>query len=379
MKKVIMLGMMLGILVFSTSQIVEAASVEEVQEELLSELEFENLDSFMKEIGSDSSFSELVTQILDDGWGVDTIELLARWLWKQMFSELSANKKLFLEILLISFCFSLLKNTAGSIGSSYVGEISFMLVYSILAVLLVKSVYIFQSIVAQTLEQCVSFMKMFLPCFGMGLVLSSNTYSMAGFYQLTFLVIYLVEVVFKNVLLPFIHIYILLQIFNHFFEEGQFANMAELFETVINWGLKISVTIVLSLSTVQSMINPAKDRLAQGTLGRAMSAVPALGNILGNVGELLLGTGIIIKNAVGIAGIFAHILIGSAPFLKTVCLGFTYKIMAAVTEPLADKRISNCMKSLAKGVLLYTKLLGEGMILFLVMIGIVVSATSFSY
>ena len=86
-----------------------------------------------------------------------------------------------------------------------------------------------------------------------------------------------------------------------------------------------------------------------------------------------------IKNAVGIAGIFALILIGSAPFLKTVCLGFTYKIMAAVTEPLADKRISNCMKSLAKGVLLYTKLLGEGMILFLVMIGIVVSATSFSY
>lgn len=379
MKKSILIGSLMIFFLMINPQIVGASSVETVQEELLSELELEHLDDFMEEIGSDVSFYELIKQIMDAGWGIDSIEVLTRWLWKQMFSELTVNKKLILEILLIAFCFSLLKNTAGSFGSAYMSEISFMLVYAILAVLILKSVYIFQGIVAQTLERCVSFMKMFLPCFCTGLVLSSNTYSMAGFYQLAFLVIYLVEGAFKNILLPFVHIYILLQIFNHFFEEGQFGNLAELFETVISWGLKASVTIVLSLSVVQNLINPVKDRLAQGTLGRAASAIPALGSLIGNAGELLLGTGMMIKNTVGIAGILVLALLGCGPLLKTICMGFTYKIVAAITEPLADKRISNCMKALAKGVLLYTRLLGEGLLLFLVMIGIVISATSFSY
>lgn len=379
MKKSIIIGMLIVVFLIINPQIVQADSLEELQEGLLSELKLDDLDEFMEEMGSDISFYELIQQIIDVGWGVDTMEMLARWLWKQMFFELSASRKLILEVLLITFCFSLLKNTAGSFGNTYMSEISFMLVYSILAVLILKSVYIFQSIVSQTLEQCVSFMKMFLPCFCTGMFFSSNTYSMAGFYQLTFLVIYLVEGAFYKVLLPFIHMYILVQIFNHFFEEGQFGNLAELFETLINWGLRISVMIVVSLSTVQSLINPAKDRLAQGAVGKAASIIPALGNIIGNVGELLLGTGMIIKNAVGIGGIFVLILIGSGPLLKTICLGFTYKIMAAVTEPLADKRISKCMKVMAKGVLMYTKLLGEGMLLFLIMIAIVVSATSFTY
>lgn len=379
MKKGFVIGIVLVFFLLVKPQVVWADSAKELQEELLMELELENLNQFMKEAGSQLSFYELVKEIIDTGWGIDTIETLTRWLWEQMFLELSANKELFLEILLIAFCFSLLKNTVGTFESAYVADISFMLVYSVLAVLLLKSVYIFQSIVTQTLDKCIEFMKIFLPCFCTGMFLSSNTYSMAGFSQLAFLVIYLVEGAFKAVLLPCVHIFILLQIFNHFFEEGQFANLAELFETVINWGLRVSVTCVLSLSAVQNLINPAKDRLAQGTLERVTSAIPALGNIVGNVGELLLGTGIIIKNAIGVAGILALILIGSGPLLKTICLGLTYKIMAAVTEPLADKRISNCMKSVAKGVLLYTKLLGEGLLLFLVMIGIAVSATSFAY
>ena len=379
MKKSLIIGILMVVCLMINPQTVWATSIEEVEEELLSELKLDNLDEFMEEIGSEVSFYELIKQIMDMGWGVDTIEVLTRWLWKQIFLELSASKKLILEVLLITFCFSLLKNTAGSFGNAYMSEISFMLVYSILAVLLLKSVFVFQSIVADALGQCVSFMKMFLPCFCTGMLFSSNTYSMAGFYQLAFLVIYLIEGAFNKVLLPFIHIYILLQIFNHFFEEGQFANLAELFETMINWGLKISVTIVLSLSTVQNLINPAKDRLAQGALGRTASAIPALGNIIGNMGELLLGAGMIIKNAVGIAGIIVLILITCGPLLKTLCLGFTYKIMAAIMEPLTDKRISNCVKALARGVLLYTKLLGEGMLLFLVMIAIAVSATSFVY
>ena len=350
-----------------------------MQEDILEELEFESLDNFMKELGKDITFYELLEQILADGWNVDAIEQLTKWLWGQLFSELHANKKLFLEVLLITFCFSLLKNSVGTFGSAYMSDSCFLLVYSVLAVLLLKSVYLFQYIVAETLEQCVTFMKIFVPCFCTGMFFSSNTYSSSGFYQLAFLVIYLVEGAFKIFLLPCIHMYILLQVFNHFFEEGQFGNFAELLETIVNWGLRIALTAVLGLSAVQNLINPVKDRMAQGAIGRTAAAIPAVGNVVGSVGELILGTGMMIKNGIGVAGIVVLVLIGRGPLIKTCLLAFSYKIMAAVTEPLSDRRISSCIMVLSKGTLLYTRLLGEGMVLFLVMIALAVSATSFVY
>ena len=372
------------IMLFSTSQEVFAA-VEDVSEsdvlieKLMEELDFSGLDSFLEDFESDITFYELVVQIMEEGWGADSIEMLTRWLWKQIFSELQANKTLFLEVVLIAFCFSLLKNTAGSFGNVYISDACFLMVYSVLALLLFKSMYIFQSIVAESLGQCVSFMQMFVPCFCTGMFLTSNVHASAGFYQLAFLAIYLVEWAFETVLLPCIHIYVLLQIFNHFFEEGQFGNLAELVETVINWGIKASMTIILGLSAVQNLMNPVKDRMTQGTLSKAVSAIPGVGNAVGGMGEVLLGSGMMIKNGIGLAGIVILILIGIGPLLKTGCLTLSYKVMAAVTEPLTDKRISSCIKDLSIGAILYMKLLGYSLMLFFVMIAIAVSATSFVY
>ena len=42
-----------------------------------------------------------------------------------------------------------------------------------------------------------------------------------------------------------------------------------------------------------------------------------------------------------------------------------YKLAAAVTEPVSDKRISGCLKGLANGGMLYVKLLGYSVLLFL--------------
>ncbi len=351
----------------------------ELLAELLGELQMDNLDVFLEESGVAMTFYELVEQIIANGWGVESITDIVYWVRDLLFSEIASNKTLFLEVILITFCFSLLKSSAGNFGNSYISDVCFLLVYSVLALMLLKSLYTFQRIVAETIGQSVSFMRVFVPCFCTGMFFSSNVYASAGFYQLAFIVIYLVEWAFEKILLPCIHVYALLQIFNHFFEETQFGNLADLLATFVNWGLKIAGTAVLGLSVVQNLINPVKDRMAQGTAAKLVSVIPGAGGAAGSISEILLGCGMMIKNGIGIAGMVLLFCIGAGPLVKTAIITLLYKLVSAVAEPLSDKRISGCMKQLSNAAVLYMRVQGYCLLLFFIAIALAVCATSFSF
>ena len=182
-----------------------------------------------------------------------------------------------------------------------------------------------------------------------------------------------------NLLMPLIHIYVLLEMFGHFVPEERFSNLTELFSEVISWGIKIAGVLVLGLNVVQNLIGPAKDRMGHGIFAKTASVIPGLGNAVGSVTELLLGAGIVMKSCVGTAGLVVLVLISLVPLLKALCLAFFYKLAAAVTEPVSDKRISGCLKGLANGGMLYVKLLGYSVLLFFVTIALTAAASGFIY
>ena len=107
--------------------------------------------------------------------------------------------------------------------------------------------------------------------------------------------------------------------------------------------------------------------------------IPGMGGAVNGVSEVLLGSGMIIKSGIGIAGMVVLIGIGLGPLIKTGIITLLYKVMAAVAEPLSDKRISGCIKQLSNAALLYMRIQGYCLMLFLVTIALAVSATSFAF
>ena len=302
---------------------------------LSDEMDYGKLDTFLKDYGVEQvSFSGLVEELMQDGvstaWGEHVFSAIKT----SLVGEIAANRKMLLEIVLLAFCFSVLKNFAGAFHASYISELCFLLVYCVMAVMLLQTFLLFQEVVSKSLESCVEFMKVMVPTFCLSMMFASNVSSAAGFYQTAFLVIYLVEWLFLNLLMPLIHIYVLLEMFGHFVPEERFSNLTELFSEVINWGIKIAGVLVLGLNVVQNLIGPAKDRMGHGIF---------------------------------------------VPLLKALCLAFFYKLAAAVTEPVSDKRISGCLKGLANGGMLYVKLLGYSVLLFFVTIALTAAASGFIY
>ena len=76
------------------------------------------------------------------------------------------------------------------------------------------------------------------------------------------------------------------------------------------------------------------------------SAIPVVGKILGDAVDTVLGCGIVLKNAVGIVGVIIVIGICVIPIIKLSILFLSYKLLAMVSEPIADKNIVGLLEQI---------------------------------
>ena len=104
-------------------------------------------------------------------------------------------------------------------------------------------------------------------------------------------------------------------------------------------------------------------------------SIPVLGNLFGGVSEVVMGAGVLIKNGVGTAGLILLLLLCLAPAAKLFFAGCMYRLLAAVAQPVTDKRLTDCLEGIGQGTLLLLKIvLGTGL-LFFVSMALSLSAT----
>ena len=163
-------------------------------EEMMGNVDFAELDGFLERedfgMKEHISFSELVGQMLEQGFSDFDYSRITDWLKEILFAEVDRNRKLLIEVVLLAVGFSILKNFAGAFSSSYISDLCFLLVYCVLAVLLLQSFLSFQEIVQGALNDSVEFMKMVIPTYCITMIFSTGSSSSAGFYQTAFLVIF---------------------------------------------------------------------------------------------------------------------------------------------------------------------------------------------
>lgn len=85
---------------------------------------------------------------------------------------------------------------------------------------------------------------------------------------------------------------------------------------------------------------------AKTTKAIVSSAIPVVGKILSDGVDSVLGCGIILKNAVGIVGVIIVLGICIVPIIKVGTITFAYRLLTAVAEPIADKKITSLLKQI---------------------------------
>lgn len=345
-------------------------------ESLVEELDFSDIGDFLKSTKETEnlSFGELVESLIS-GEEVP-YEKVGDWIKDILFEGFRENRTLFLEIIVLSLAFSILKNFAKSFSNTYITEVSFLVVYCFFMVLLLKSFFALNSMVVTTVENMLEFMKLFLPTYCLAISFTLNINSSGAVYSIIFGAIYLVEWMLRYLLMPFIQIYVLVEFLNHLTEEERFKRLAELIYEGVKMILKVSASFILGINIIQGMVAPAIDMLSGNSIAKTVQMLPGIGNVMSGMGQIFISSGIVIKNCVGAAALVVLVVLCAVPFLKMSVMALLYKLLSAVLEPVADKRIAGGMSGIAGGAVLYLKVISTCMMLFFLTIALCSASTN---
>lgn len=353
----------------------ESVSEEDTIEEYLEQLDFDEVDSMLAEKGTGITFEGLVQSIID-GEEIDKGELLKKFL-TVIFEEVLAFRYDLLQMILLCVVFSILYNFTNIFENPAVTEISFYMVYMLLLVLLLKSFFVLKDVVLVVLEDMLVFLKLLVPTFSLSMVFSGQMTIGTAFYELTFFVIYAIEWLMNNLVVPAIQIYVIVEMMNYLTEEEMLSKLTELIKEGIEWLLKLVFTMVVGINVVQNLLTPVIDSFKSNLISRTAGMIPGLGTSINAVTEIMVGSGIVIKNGVGVAAILILLVLCAGPVIKVWVMTFLYRMVAAVMQPIADKRMLGCISGAGEGGRLLGRVTVTTVVMFLVTIAMVTAATTF--
>jgi len=351
--------------------------LQETMDGYLEELDFSDIDTMLEQQdGTEGlNFKGLVEKLvngeeIDKGWLLD--ELLSA-----VFSEVAEFRGTLVQMVLLCIVFAILYNFANVFENPSVTEISFYMVYMLLLVLLMRSFFILRDISITVISHMMDFLKVMIPTFTASMAFSGQITTAAGFYDLTFILIYALEWLMKYLIIPAVQIYVALELINHLTEEDMISRMTALVKSGILWCMKCLFTIVVGINVVQNLLTPVIDTFKSGIIAKTAGLVPGLGTSINAVTEIMVGSGIIIKNGIGVAEILILLVLCSGPLIKVWVMTFLYKLLEAMIQPVADKRMIGCIGSAWEGGRLLGKVVVTTTVMFLVTIAMITAATTF--
>ena len=365
-----------GVLLGGSPQEAAAAAEEATEgfgETILADLDFTEIQNMLDELlGSNSfSFMDTVKKLIkgEDAFSKETVQELLRGLF---FSRLEGEKENFIRILVLVLLAAVFANFAAVFDNGQIGEISFYVVYLLLFMILMNSFSALSQSLSSSISWMAEFMKGLAPAYFMAVAASSGGTTAAAFYEGVLLVVWLVQWLLLNLLLPGANLYILLKLVNHLSREEMLGKMSELIETAVSWGLKSLLGLVAGLQIVRGLVSPVMDSLKRTALGKTASALPGIGNAVNAVTELVVTSAVLVRNCMGVVILIALVLAGAGPVIHYTALSLSYRFLAAVSQPISDKRMVECLSTMGEGCSLLLRILFTAeiscMVTFLILI-----------
>jgi stage III sporulation protein AE len=347
-----------------------------MQQDLLSDLPLSDIQDVLQENTDTENiyFRELVKSLMLADANTDKQELF-RQILRSAFGDVEEGRQVFVQILLLTAACAFLQNFINVFENSQISKTGFYLYFLLLMGLLLRSYLLIHGILEGVLDQVISFMEALLPAFCMTMVFCSQQVAAVGFYQLSLIVIYLIERVLLYVVIPAIHVYVVLQMLNCMTAGKLISRMTALLKRGLIWVMRLLLAGVTGMNVIERMIAPSVDNLKKMSVTQTISMIPGLGNTAQAVGNIFFGSAAVIRNGIGTAAMIVLLCLAIGPLLKMLIFSVFYKMAGALAEPFSDKRICGCIDCVGDGALLLFRALGTGILLCMITIAVVVTAT----
>ena len=352
-----------------------AAEKTQPDTDLLEELDLTGIQRQLEEVlETELNFEDTVVQAVK-GEGVLSPQELAEQILGEIKAQWNRQKNTFFSILTLTVCAAFLANFSNIFKSQQIAEVSFEITYMLLFLILLRSFDEAAAVTEEVLLGMEDFMRALIPAYFLSVTMASGSVTAGVFYPFLLGVINVIRWLMEVLLLPLLDGYVILVFVNHLTKETHLSQLAEGILKGSGWILKTVLAVVAGFHMIQGMISPAVDAFKNTAISRAAAAVPGVGNLAGSVTDVILGSGILIKNGIGAAGLVVLVVICLMPLVQIGSWVVLLEVLAAMVQPVSDKRMVGCIVGISDAGKLLFRMVFTVAALFMLSIAMVAVST----
>lgn len=301
-------------------------------------------EKFSKEVFEDMNFSEILNSAISGNIDNSTI---AKKILNILGKEIKNQFTLVGSIIVIIVIHSILKSISDGLENEGISKVSYFVQYILIVTLIMKSFSGIVSDIRDTTENLVGYSYSLIPLLISLMMFTGNLVSASAIQPILLLMVTFIGTFISDFLLPMVLIGTALGIISKISDKVQIDKLAKTFKSSTVWILGIVLTVFTGVLSMESSLTGKVDGITTKTTKAIVTnAIPVVGKILSDASETVLGSGIVLRNAVGLIGVIVIIGICATPIIKLGILTALYQILSAVCEPIADKKIISIIEQM---------------------------------
>lgn len=327
-------------------------------------------------INNEENFNSIVKEIVNGEYSFTPADLINKTV-TLLTKEITESYNLIITFTIIGAISGILMIMQSAIKNEAVGEAAFLVCFSSAAVTAVSCFQIVLDYAKDVICLMNEFVTKLSPLL-LSLILTSGMGTSAAMFKpILASAVYIITLIVDKCLMPLITYGAVLTLVNNFSGKIQISNYTKLIQSLSKWIMSGVFTMFTGITAIYGFTTPALDALSAKAAKFAVgSFVPIVGGLLSDTLETVVGGSLLVKNAVGTAGIIVICGICIVPIIKIAVIVFMLKVSAAAAEPLSDKRITSMLQDISGVITTILAMVITASLMFIICISIMIAATS---
>ncbi len=307
-------------------------------------------DSASKSIDSifrDFSFEEVVEDIVRGTFSISSGGLFKNLLGL-FLGELKTSFALVGSIAALMLLGALINNLSDSVGKSPVEDAGGFAVFVYIATICAVAFERASSFVFGTLEDITVFVHSIIPAISALCVTSGETALATMSHPVIFFVCSAFSMLIRKVITPLVLLRVVCSLLCAITSNDGLAEFTGLFSKFHKTLLTFSMSLFAGILGISSFAATSFDNLAaRGIKFAVSSAVPVVGGSISEAMSSVASSAMLLKSAVGLGGVMMLFAIVALPLLKVWALSLSFRLVAAFTAPVAEKRAVDAVRNIS--------------------------------
>ncbi|HHY09166.1 MAG TPA: stage III sporulation protein AE [Firmicutes bacterium] len=312
-------------------------------------------------------------ELTGGGAGGPGLKQLLMVLLGRFLHEIRLSLHLLRQLVVIGILAALLQRLSSSFGSKAVLDLAFAVCFLVMAYIGLQSFRLVLAMAESTVDNMVSFMHSLLPTLSALLMAVGGLTSATIFHPLLWALVSAIAWLVHYLLFPLILFGTAFSLVAQFAVDFPLSRLGGLFRQAVITLLGAFFIIFSGFMAVRGAIAPVADGISLRTAKYlTKTLVPLAGGMFADALEIVVGGSLLIKNGVGAFGLAVIMFLAATPLLKVWAVVLVYKVVAALLEPISDRRLVQTLNNLAVSLTLVFASLGTVAVMFVITISIVV-------